>query len=124
MSRPYDLIEQWTAAEATADTAALDALLADEFVGVGPLGFVLDKPGWVGRYEGGLAISALTVDDVSVREHDDLAVAVAVQTQEATYQGNPTNGRFRVTVVARRHEGGRLVLSVHLSGPIPAGARS
>ena len=41
------LDEAWVRAEADADVAALEALAADDFVFVGPAGFVLDKRAWL-----------------------------------------------------------------------------
>jgi hypothetical protein len=42
-----DLLAQWAEAERTGDAGRLDALLTDDFVGIGPVGFVLDKDAWV-----------------------------------------------------------------------------
>lgn len=38
-----DLVRRWTATEQQNDAGSLDGLLADDFVGVGPLGFVLTR---------------------------------------------------------------------------------
>src|SRR4029453_14369242 len=38
-----DLVERWAKAEQGNDAEALAGLLADDFAGVGPLGFVLDR---------------------------------------------------------------------------------
>lgn len=38
-----DLGRRWAEAERTADVASLDAILADDFAAIGPLGFVLDR---------------------------------------------------------------------------------
>lgn len=41
-----DVVGRRATAQQAVDLDALDALLADDFVLVGPLGFVLDKPQW------------------------------------------------------------------------------
>lgn len=41
-----DLVQQWADAERQNDGSALAPLLADEFFGVGPLGFVLTRDQW------------------------------------------------------------------------------
>jgi hypothetical protein len=43
-----DLGRQWADAESRGDAEALEALLADDFLLVGPLGFVLDKQEYLG----------------------------------------------------------------------------
>jgi Domain of unknown function (DUF4440) len=48
-----DLVASWAKAEEANDPAALDRLLAADFVGVGPLGFVLGRDsGWPGSAMG------------------------------------------------------------------------
>ena len=42
-----DLVRRWAAAEQQNDAGSLDGLLADDFVGVGPLGFVLTREQWL-----------------------------------------------------------------------------
>jgi ketosteroid isomerase-like protein len=117
-----ELVERWSAAEAARDSGALAALATDDVTLVGPVGFVLDRAAWLRRFDDGLSYDALAVGDVAVREHGDHAVAVATQTQSASYRGHTTTGRFRVTVVASRDGDGWRLLSAHLSGPLPDGA--
>ncbi|WP_131742828.1 nuclear transport factor 2 family protein [Actinomadura roseirufa] len=107
--------ERWAAAEASADTEALGELLDDDFRGVGPLGFVLTKQQWLGRYEGGLTVEEFGWSDVEVRVFGDAAVAIGTQTQEASFQGRPSSGRFRATQVLVDRDGEWRVAGVHLS---------
>lgn len=111
-----DLGQRWAAAELAADVAALDELLDDSFVAVGPLGFVLDKAQWLGpRRAGDLEHTAFDWAEPSVRVFGDTAVVVGTQVQEATYQGTDASGRFRVTQVAARTPAGWRLVGMHLS---------
>jgi ketosteroid isomerase-like protein len=115
-----ELGRRWAAAEIAGDVAALDQLAADEFVLVGPLGFVLDKAQWLDRYRNAdLVTSALAWRDSRVRIFGGCAVVVGVDEQEATYRGQPNNGRFRVTHVAVRDGEEWQLAGMHFS-PIAA----
>ena len=113
---------RWASAEQSADTAALDELTAPDFRLVGPFGFVLDKAQWLDRYAPGeLVTSSLTWDEVQVRDFGETAIAIGRQTQQATHQGHPADGQFRVTHVFVRDEGRWQLASTHLSLAAPPG---
>jgi uncharacterized protein (TIGR02246 family) len=108
--------QRWAEAEERTDARALAPLLADDFLLVGPLGFVLDKQQYLGsRRSGDLRHTSFTWEDVRVRLYGDAAVAVGVQAQRSTYQGRDASGRFRVTQVAVEQGGGWAIASIHLS---------
>ena len=116
-----DLGRRWADAELHADVPALDTLLTDDFVGIGPFGFVLTRQQWLDRYRSGdLRKEEFAWQDVNVREHGDAAIAVGIQAQRAYHRGNEVAGRFRATHIAVRRDGRWQLAGVQLSGPIPA----
>jgi uncharacterized protein (TIGR02246 family) len=121
------LHQRWVDAEQRGDSDTLAALTTDDFVLVGPVGFVLNKQQWMQRYStGGLVTKSLDWHDTQTRIYGDCAVVVGVHTQQATHQGNPVDGDFRSTHVAVRRDGQWLLAGIHLSpiGAPPAFARN
>jgi Domain of unknown function (DUF4440) len=111
-----DVLSGWIDAEARGDAAVLEVLLADDFRGDGPRGFVLTKQQWLDRYRtGDLANHAFAWEETRVRVHDDAAVAMGIQAQTARYQGLDCSGRFLGTLVAIRRNGRWSIVNVQLS---------
>jgi ketosteroid isomerase-like protein len=115
-------IRQWADAEEREDVAFLRESLTDDFVGIGPLGFMLTKDQWLGRYEGGLSYESFALDEVAVRFYGGAAVATCRQSQSGEFRGNDASGEFRATLIFAEQEGRWLLAGLHLS-PI-AGAPS
>lgn len=114
-----EIVERFADAELKADTEALEGLLAADFRGVGPLGFVLTKDQWIDRYRSGALVPKdFELRDLNVREHGDTAIVLCVQRQEGSYNGHPANGEFRVTLVLSRQDAGWAIAHCHLSGPL------
>ena len=112
--------EEWASAELRGDTASLGEILADDFVGVGPRGFMLTKEQWLARHEtGNLRYDSFGLDEVGVRLYGDAAVMVCRQSAEGVYEDE--NGRydiheqFRATLVFVRQQGRWLLAGLHLS---------
>jgi ketosteroid isomerase-like protein len=118
-----DLDRTLTRAEIDGDTATLDALATDDFMLVGPVGFVLDKQQWLDRYRaGGLLTHTLAFEDAVTRVRGDCAIRIGRHVQEAEFQGRAVNGEFRATHIAVRDGGRWRLAGVHLSpigGPPP-----
>lgn len=111
-----DALHAWVRAESDGDAAALERLLADDFTGVGPLGFVLTRPEWIDRHAtGALRYDSLRLEDLAVREHGDHAVAIARQTGEGAYRGHPVPAALRAGIVTRREPQGWRIAHVHTS---------
>lgn len=111
-----ELGQEWATAERQGDAAALARILADDFVGIGPRGFMLTKEQWLARYQSGdLRHESFTWDDVRVRVYGDAAVATGRQTQQGAFQGHDIAGQFRVTQVFVHQQGRWLLAALHLS---------
>lgn len=106
----------WARAEQEGDAGWLERELDDDFVGVGPLGFVLSKQDWVARFGHGLTYDAFSLEGTQVRLDGDTAIVVGTQNQSGSMQGNPLPfSSVRSTLVLRRRSGGWRLASVHLS---------
>lgn len=94
------LADAWATAELRGDTTFLESILADDFIGVGPLGFMLTKQEWLARHQSGdLKYESFSLDEVKVRVYNDAAILIGRQAQKATYRGNSIPGQFRITLV-------------------------
>jgi ketosteroid isomerase-like protein len=110
------LADAWATAELRGDTAFLEQTLADDFIGVGPLGFMLNKQEWLARHQAGdLKYDALDLNEVTVRVYGEAAVVIGRQVQSAAYRGNSIPGQFRITLVFVHQQGQWRLASLHLS---------
>ena len=70
--------DAWTEAERRGDIAHLGGTLAEDFVGIGPRGFLLTKKEWLARHRtGDLKYESFELADVRVRLYRDAAVLTA-----------------------------------------------
>ena len=114
------LAEDWARAELDGDTASLKEILADDFVAVGPRGFVLTEEQWISRHEtGSLRYGSFGLDEAEVRTYGDAAIIVCRQTAAGVYQDE--NGRydidesFRATLVFVDQNAGWRLAGLQLS---------
>ncbi|HKH39750.1 MAG TPA: nuclear transport factor 2 family protein [Rubrobacter sp.] len=117
-----EFAQEWAAAEQRGDVGFLEGALTDEFVGVGPLGFMLNKQQWLGRFAGGLSYESFALEEVEARFYGETAVVTGRQRQAGGFQGNDVGGKFRASLVLVEEEGRWLLACWHAS-PI-AGAPS
>jgi ketosteroid isomerase-like protein len=109
-------LTEWARAEQEGDAGRLERQLDDDFVGVGPLGFVLSKPDWVARFGHGLAYDRFSLEGTQVRRDGDTAIVVGTQNQSGSMQGNPLPfSSVRSTLVLRHRPSGWRLASVHMS---------
>src|SRR5258708_28606657 len=94
------LADAWATAELRGDTTFLERTLADDFIGIGPLGFMLTRQEWLARHTSGdLKYESFNLDQGKVRMYNDAAVFTGRQIQNAVYRGNSTQAHVRTTPV-------------------------
>src|ERR1700677_1735485 len=97
------LLGEWTTAELTADTSRLSALLAEDFYGVGPLGFVLPRSAWLARHSPGqMTYESFGLDEIQTHQLVDTVLVTARNDTRGTYQGHPVPGAVRAPLVIAR----------------------
>jgi len=70
-------------AQVTADSAALDRIYADDFIGIGPSGTVRTKKEVLADFaSGSLKFQSITTDDVRIRVYGDTAVETGLSTMK------------------------------------------
>lgn len=112
-----ETVDTWAVAERGGDTRVLRSLLTDDFAGIGPHGFQLDKQQWLDRYDSGALVNeAFATEELVVRPcGKDTAIVNGVQTQTAVYGGQSFLGRFRLTAVLARTGDAWAIANVQLS---------
>jgi len=96
------------------DSAALDSLMADDFVGINPLCRVLPKKQVLAEiaspdYE----LESLVNEDINIRLFGDVAVATARGTAKGRYKGQDAGGQFLYTRVWARRNGVWRAVAAH-----------
>ena len=111
------LADAWATAELRGDTAFLERILTDDYIGIGPLGFMLTKQEWIVRHQAGdLKYESFNLDEVKVRVYNnDAAVLTGRQVQNGAYRGNSIQAQFRITLVFVRQRGQWQLASLQLS---------
>jgi ketosteroid isomerase-like protein len=109
-------LDQWSAAEQAGDTERIDAMLTDDFIAVGPLGFVLPKQAWLARHRPGeLSYESFGLAEVQARVHDQAAIVTARNNSIGSYQGHPIPEAARATLVLTRDADRWRLAGAHMS---------
>jgi len=110
------LTDAWATAELRGDVAFLERTFADDFIGIGPLGFMLTKQEWIARHQSGdLQYETLTFDEIKVRVYHETAILTGRQVQQGAYRGNSIKAQLRTTLVFVQQQGQWRLASLHLS---------
>ena len=109
-----EFLTAWNEAELAADTAKITEALAEDFTCIGPLGFTLSKQDWINRH-GALHYDKLALEDISTRHYGDTVIAIATQTQQATFNGNPIPSTTRASIVVTKGGNDWKIANIHFS---------
>ena len=110
------LAENWAAAERRGDTAFMERTLTNDFMAIGPRGFVLTKEQWLQRFtSGSLKYEYLEWDEVNVRLFGDAAVVTGRERQKVKYQDQVMESELRTTLVWVKQNGRWLLASAQMS---------
>ena len=116
------LVEDWASAELRGDAVSLGSTLADDFIGIGPRGFMLTKDQWLERHGSGkLRHRCFRWDEVQVRLYGDAVVVTGRQSAEGEYEVYDLKDQFRATLICVKQQGRRLLVGLHLSPIAGAG---
>jgi ketosteroid isomerase-like protein len=111
-----EVVEDWAAAEQRGDAASLEGALDEDFIGIGPRGFMLTKDQWLERHESGkLRYRSLGLDEVQVRLYGDAAVVTGRQSAEGKYEDFDLRDQFRATLVFVKQRERWMLAGLHLS---------
>ncbi|HYE65549.1 MAG TPA: nuclear transport factor 2 family protein [Pyrinomonadaceae bacterium] len=89
------LESEWVAAALGSDTAALERLLADNFVLTSTTGEINKAQCIEGLKNGDLTFEYIRRDDTTVRDYGDEAVVSGVATVKGQYRGSDISGQYR-----------------------------
>ena len=114
------LVKNWSEAEVQGNVAALQEMLDEDYLGIGPRGFMLTKEQWLQRYASGeLKNESLNFEIDKIRTYGDTTLLTGMHKQTTFYKGQPVPGEFRSTMVFVKQpssqQGGWKLVSVQLS---------
>jgi ketosteroid isomerase-like protein len=100
------LEKEWVDAIVNKDTATVDRLLADDFVGTSPTAHYYYKDMALDDLASGrLTVTSMDLDEASVNVYGNTAIAFSSQEEVSTYGGEDTSGHYHYTDVWIRQDG-------------------
>ena len=116
-----ELGENLRRAELLGDVVVLGDVLAPDFRGIGPRGFILTKEDWLAKHRtGDLKYEAFERSEITVRTYGDAAIMTSRESTKAFYKGREVpGGDYRATHVFVRQRGRWRLAGVQLSPILP-----
>ncbi|MGO8717949.1 MAG: nuclear transport factor 2 family protein [Acidobacteriaceae bacterium] len=114
------LEQMWQQAELTADTAVLDTMLSDDYLGIYGDGTLATKAETIDSFkDGSTRFSQIHTWDRKIRVFGSTAVVVSKAQVVGTHDGESLNGTYRYTRVYHRHNGVWKIVSFEASATHP-----
>src|SRR5712692_8722884 len=113
--------DELAVAEQRGDVAFLDRAVVDDYILIGPRGFMLNKEQWLVRYKtGALQTGTNERDQVQLRLYGNAAIMTAREAVTGSYQGQPFHNQLRSTQVFVKRNGHWLLAHTQLSPIVEA----
>jgi ketosteroid isomerase-like protein len=98
--------QEWSQADIKRDPAALNRILAEDWVGIDFEGTVLNKTGALkGISSGSGSLESTVLRDMKVRVYGNTAVVTGTDTEKGEYHGKDSSGKYLWTDVFVRRDG-------------------
>ena len=108
------LEKDWVAAIQKKDTAALDRILAPDFVGTSSTAHTFMKDDAIGDIKDSrYVVDKMALDEVSVNVYGDTAVSFTSQQEKSRYEGKNTSGHYHFTDTWVKKHGKWQVVASH-----------
>lgn len=119
-----DLEEQWRAATLVSDTAVMDRLLSEDYVGISWNGQVNTKAMQLNRVRThSFQITRLALSDLKVKVVNSIAIVTSTAELTGINDGAPMDGTFRYTRIYQRLPSGAWKITNSESTRVPTGHR-
>ncbi len=119
------LEQEWRSAILAGDTAAMGAMMADSYIGIGPDGTIATKPQTLElRADGKERLDQLQLLDRKIRLYGTTAVVTSRVRLQGVYSGEPLMGEYRYTRVWSFSHGQWRIVSFEANRIHDASARS
>ena len=117
-SKILALENKWNAAYERGDVAAMNSLLADDFIITVEDGSTFSKPGYIAHNgDSTVHVEISAMSDLRVRMHSNTAVVTGAYHEKGTSKGKPYEYRDRFTDVWMNINGRWQVIASHYSVP-------
>ena len=115
------IIDQWVVAQRNGDAAYLTNLVTDDFVAIGPRGFLLTKAQWLDGFETGkLKYNYLNWSEPQIRTYGETAIVTGHVRQKTRFDGGPEMViDLRVTTVFVKQQGAWKLAHAQYSPIVP-----